>query len=217
MVEEAIANGTWVPSAPRVKVDLRKKPRLWDAYLAPPVNVPVGGVGGGGGEGEMDEWEASIISSTPKDPSDTAPASNFIRTHTIGTYFSFHFLLLGFDEFGMSLIYEISTDIPMGGLYVPVMEPPTRHRFYPEMRDVHGSPTKKSDAVDPQALSVVINVVNPGCCLSELLREQHASRYSLDVPERFPEHYIRRTQPHIARRGPYFTLDKLGLEVQKRV
>ncbi|KAJ6522434.1 hypothetical protein DFH09DRAFT_1421955 [Mycena vulgaris] len=55
MAEEAIANGTWVPPAPRVKVDLRKKPRLWDASLAPPMNVPVRG---GGGEGEKDEWEA---------------------------------------------------------------------------------------------------------------------------------------------------------------
>ncbi|KAJ6471692.1 hypothetical protein DFH09DRAFT_1110515 [Mycena vulgaris] len=34
------------------------KPRLWDAYLAPPVNVPVGSGGGGGGEGEKDEWTA---------------------------------------------------------------------------------------------------------------------------------------------------------------
>ncbi|KAJ6569815.1 hypothetical protein DFH09DRAFT_1362975 [Mycena vulgaris] len=49
-----------------IVIDLRKKPRMWDAYLAPLVNVPVGsgGVGGGGGDGEKDEWEA-IMSSSP--------------------------------------------------------------------------------------------------------------------------------------------------------
>ncbi|KAK6974322.1 hypothetical protein R3P38DRAFT_3239625 [Favolaschia claudopus] len=36
MVAEAIANGTWIPPAPRVKVDLRKKPRLWDVWITPP-------------------------------------------------------------------------------------------------------------------------------------------------------------------------------------
>ncbi|KAJ7178220.1 hypothetical protein C8R46DRAFT_1346431 [Mycena filopes] len=36
MVEEAIANGTWVPPAPRLRIDPRKKPRIWDAFLAPP-------------------------------------------------------------------------------------------------------------------------------------------------------------------------------------
>ncbi|KAJ6587359.1 hypothetical protein B0H10DRAFT_2093875 [Mycena sp. CBHHK59/15] len=43
MVAEAIANGTWV--------DLRKKPRLWDAYLGSP---PTGAVG----EKEKEEWDA---------------------------------------------------------------------------------------------------------------------------------------------------------------
>ncbi|KAJ7450871.1 hypothetical protein FB451DRAFT_1410195 [Mycena latifolia] len=52
MVEAAIADGTWVPPAPRVKVDLRKKPRLWDAYLAPPI-VP-----GARGAGESVEKDA---------------------------------------------------------------------------------------------------------------------------------------------------------------
>jgi hypothetical protein len=61
MVEEAIRNGTWVPPAPKVRVDLRKKPRLWDAWVAPPV---LGGVGTGpaGGEGgERDEWEGIMV------------------------------------------------------------------------------------------------------------------------------------------------------------
>ncbi|KAJ7764447.1 hypothetical protein B0H14DRAFT_371057 [Mycena olivaceomarginata] len=39
MVAEAIANGTWLPPTPRAKVDLRKKPRLWDAWVAPPLNA----------------------------------------------------------------------------------------------------------------------------------------------------------------------------------
>ncbi|KAJ7291593.1 hypothetical protein C8J57DRAFT_1273470 [Mycena rebaudengoi] len=46
MVEEAIANGTWIPPAPRIKVDLRKKPKLWDAYVSPPP-----------GAGEGKEWD----------------------------------------------------------------------------------------------------------------------------------------------------------------
>ncbi|KAJ6473278.1 hypothetical protein C8R45DRAFT_410484 [Mycena sanguinolenta] len=37
MVAEAIANGTWIPPARRVKVDLRKKPRLRDAWVEPPL------------------------------------------------------------------------------------------------------------------------------------------------------------------------------------
>ncbi|KAF7310191.1 hypothetical protein MIND_00392700 [Mycena indigotica] len=37
MIAEAIANGTWQPPAPRVRVDLRRKPRLWDAHVAPPL------------------------------------------------------------------------------------------------------------------------------------------------------------------------------------
>ncbi|KAJ7506976.1 hypothetical protein B0H11DRAFT_187814 [Mycena galericulata] len=50
MVEEAIANGTWVPPTPRVKVDLRKKPRLWDAHIAPPVL-----------DARADEWEGIMV------------------------------------------------------------------------------------------------------------------------------------------------------------
>ncbi|KAJ7450872.1 hypothetical protein FB451DRAFT_716909 [Mycena latifolia] len=53
MVEAAIADGTRVPPAPRVKVDLRTKPQLWDAYLTPPV-VP-------GVRGEKDNWEAIMV------------------------------------------------------------------------------------------------------------------------------------------------------------
>ncbi|KAJ6587999.1 hypothetical protein B0H19DRAFT_1097657 [Mycena capillaripes] len=53
MIAEAIANGTWVPPTPRVRVDLRKKPRLWDAWVAPPVL--------GGGAGEKDEWDGIMV------------------------------------------------------------------------------------------------------------------------------------------------------------
>ncbi|KAJ7364522.1 hypothetical protein DFH08DRAFT_1016937 [Mycena albidolilacea] len=81
MVAEAIANGTWLPPAPRVKVDLRKKPRLWDTWVAPPLNAAPGpgGAGadgllspganaqahaGGGAKGdasgEKDKWDAII-------------------------------------------------------------------------------------------------------------------------------------------------------------
>lgn len=82
MVAEAIANGTWLPPAPRVKVDLRKKPRLWDAWVAPPLNAAPGAGGPGadgllspgadaqahasGGakgdaSGEKDEWDAIMV------------------------------------------------------------------------------------------------------------------------------------------------------------
>ncbi|KAJ6517592.1 hypothetical protein DFH09DRAFT_234708 [Mycena vulgaris] len=73
MVEEAIANGTWVPPAPRVKVDPKKKPRLWDAYLAPPVNVPVGSGGEVEGEREKDEWEAIMPFAASYTPPSHAP------------------------------------------------------------------------------------------------------------------------------------------------
>ncbi|KAJ6587978.1 hypothetical protein B0H19DRAFT_196703 [Mycena capillaripes] len=55
MVAEAIANGTWNPPAPRVRVDLRKKPRLWDAWVAPPLlSVVQGG-------GEKDDWDGIMV------------------------------------------------------------------------------------------------------------------------------------------------------------
>lgn len=50
MVEEAIANGTWIPPAPRIKVDLRKKPKLWDAYVSPPPAA-----------GEGKEWDRVMV------------------------------------------------------------------------------------------------------------------------------------------------------------
>jgi hypothetical protein len=83
MVAEAIANGTWIPPTPRTKVDLRKKPRLWDAWVAPPLNAAPGPGGpgangllspganaqahaGGGAKGdasgEKDEWDAIMVS-----------------------------------------------------------------------------------------------------------------------------------------------------------
>jgi hypothetical protein len=83
MVAEAIANGTWLLPAPRVKVDLRKKPRLWDAWVVPPFNAApdAGGAGadgllspganaqahaGVGAKGdaseEKDEWDAIMVS-----------------------------------------------------------------------------------------------------------------------------------------------------------
>ncbi|KAJ7654098.1 hypothetical protein DFH06DRAFT_1416930 [Mycena polygramma] len=72
LIAEAIANGTWVPPAPRVRVDLKKKPRLWDAWVVPPVlgGVAAGGVGGGGGgeedgggggEKEKGEWDGIMV------------------------------------------------------------------------------------------------------------------------------------------------------------
>ncbi|KAF7343210.1 hypothetical protein MVEN_01752200 [Mycena venus] len=62
MVAEAIANGTWIPPAPRVKVDLRKKPRVWDVWVGPPRLlsaddatgvVTTSGAGGGAGVGAV--------------------------------------------------------------------------------------------------------------------------------------------------------------------
>ncbi|KAJ7021170.1 hypothetical protein C8F04DRAFT_1141768, partial [Mycena alexandri] len=90
MVAEAIANGTWVPPAPRLRVDLRKKPRLWDAFLAPPPVVPIpssssanagGGVGGmGEGEGK-DEWDAIMPFAASYTPS--APTLAPVPTSTL--------------------------------------------------------------------------------------------------------------------------------------
>ncbi|KAJ7859440.1 hypothetical protein B0H13DRAFT_2672328 [Mycena leptocephala] len=37
MIADAIANGTWMPPAPHVRVDFRKRPRMWDAAMATPV------------------------------------------------------------------------------------------------------------------------------------------------------------------------------------
>nr|GAT49521.1 predicted protein [Mycena chlorophos] len=59
MVEEAIANGTWIPPAQRVRVDLRKKPRMWDAWMAPPTRaVAVGQEADELKGGRNDEWGA---------------------------------------------------------------------------------------------------------------------------------------------------------------
>ncbi|KAJ7754847.1 hypothetical protein B0H16DRAFT_738690 [Mycena metata] len=76
MVAEAIANGTWVAPAPRLRVDLRKKPRLWDAFLAPPPLPSNTTAEGATGEGK-DEWDGIMpfaASYTPSPPT-TAPTS----------------------------------------------------------------------------------------------------------------------------------------------
>ena len=59
MIEEAIRNGTWVPPAPALrpaKVDLSKKPRLWEAFIDKRGDLvgyaAVGGAGRGGGKGK---------------------------------------------------------------------------------------------------------------------------------------------------------------------
>lgn len=81
MVEEAIANGTWVATAPgtgaggrgrvgRARVDLGKKPKMYEAWLGPGAGVAAGAAEkAGGGDvrdekeiphmdmGEGDEWE----------------------------------------------------------------------------------------------------------------------------------------------------------------
>ncbi|KAJ7729311.1 hypothetical protein B0H16DRAFT_228266 [Mycena metata] len=82
MVAEAIANGTWVAPAPRLRVDLRKKPRLWDAFLAPPPvlapaassNTTQGGLSGGEGKDEWDGIMPFAASYTPSPPT-AAPTS----------------------------------------------------------------------------------------------------------------------------------------------
>ena len=49
MVEEAIRNGTWVPPSPPSRVDLSKKPVLWEAYIDAKgsVSYPHGGIARG--------------------------------------------------------------------------------------------------------------------------------------------------------------------------
>ncbi|KAF8188821.1 hypothetical protein K438DRAFT_2019185, partial [Mycena galopus ATCC 62051] len=50
MVADALANGTWLPPPARPRVDLRKKPRLWDAWVQPPM-LGAYSFGAGGGKG----------------------------------------------------------------------------------------------------------------------------------------------------------------------
>jgi hypothetical protein len=97
MVEEAIRNGTWVPTTPPARnsrVDLTKKPELWEAYLG-----SGGWHLGGGKELDIDtnwksessrEWESikpisagyidSVSCSTPDPTSLSTPASIPIPT-----------------------------------------------------------------------------------------------------------------------------------------
>ncbi|KAF7296223.1 hypothetical protein HMN09_01091300 [Mycena chlorophos] len=87
MLEEAIANGTWVPPAQRGKVDLRKKPRMWDAWMAPPTRAGVVGeeadeVKGGG---RTDEWGAVMpfaASYIPPATVDAAPSTIALASTT---------------------------------------------------------------------------------------------------------------------------------------
>ncbi|KAH9476641.1 hypothetical protein JR316_0010677 [Psilocybe cubensis] len=61
MVEEAIRNGTWVPPAPPtrpVKVDLSKKPMLWEAYIDGKGDVVSYGAHGAGSQRINDTWKA---------------------------------------------------------------------------------------------------------------------------------------------------------------
>ena len=60
MVEEAIRNGTWVPPAPPVRaarVDLSKKPELWEAYLGDG-GWQLGSLGHGSGK-ELEKFDYS--------------------------------------------------------------------------------------------------------------------------------------------------------------
>ncbi|KDR78148.1 hypothetical protein GALMADRAFT_245175 [Galerina marginata CBS 339.88] len=63
MMEEAIRNGTWVPPAPPtrpVRVDLSKKPVLWEAYIdgkGDLVGHPAGGAAGAEGKQITDVWK----------------------------------------------------------------------------------------------------------------------------------------------------------------
>ncbi|KAF7354706.1 hypothetical protein MSAN_01384300 [Mycena sanguinolenta] len=69
MVAEAIANGTWIPPARRVKVDLRKKPRLRDAWVEPPLLR---------GEKEID-WDAIMPFAASYSPAGRAPSPHRIH------------------------------------------------------------------------------------------------------------------------------------------
>ncbi|KAJ7627418.1 hypothetical protein FB45DRAFT_921316 [Roridomyces roridus] len=40
MVDEAIANGTWTPPPGRFQVDLKMKPKMWDAHIVDPLDSP---------------------------------------------------------------------------------------------------------------------------------------------------------------------------------
>ncbi|CAK5267721.1 unnamed protein product [Mycena citricolor] len=57
-VDEAIANGTLLPPAGRVRIDLKKKPRLHDAWLSPPIPSTLKArVSGSLAAGESLDWE----------------------------------------------------------------------------------------------------------------------------------------------------------------
>ncbi|KIM42016.1 hypothetical protein M413DRAFT_445201 [Hebeloma cylindrosporum] len=90
MVEEAIRNGTWVPPSPpsrAAKVDLSKKPILWEAYIDNKGSISYSH--GGGGSINPDwtaeqpkEWDmirpisaAYLPSSTAMEPTDSTPTN----------------------------------------------------------------------------------------------------------------------------------------------
>ncbi|KAF5329482.1 hypothetical protein D9619_009193 [Psilocybe cf. subviscida] len=60
MVEEAIRNGTWVPPAPPsrpVRVDLSKKPKMWEAFIdGKGALTGMRGFDGEGGAGGAEQW-----------------------------------------------------------------------------------------------------------------------------------------------------------------
>ncbi|KAF8146477.1 hypothetical protein K438DRAFT_1780860 [Mycena galopus ATCC 62051] len=65
MMAEAIANGTWIPPAPRVNVDLHKTPRLWDTWVQPPLmNV----------HGEKHDWDGLMPFAASYSPLSNAPS-----------------------------------------------------------------------------------------------------------------------------------------------
>ncbi|KAJ7248580.1 hypothetical protein B0H12DRAFT_1123338 [Mycena haematopus] len=78
MVAEAIATGTWMPPDPRVsvKVDLRAKPQLWDAWVQSPM-LPRNVHGAGGEkaketETERDDWDRIMPFAASYTPLSTA-------------------------------------------------------------------------------------------------------------------------------------------------